>query len=442
MPLRPTPALLLIILGSGFVHAESTSATVDALPRWRDHLPALLQTLYTTDTPNLLAHESPHTPLPLLAPELTETLASPLGQLSLGPDETLAPVRIHGPETPFPDHAQLRQLAGLRAVLVRRALAADDVSAALLHTRQNLAHARVSLRNQEGIIPLIHSAGVWQAALDSVHSLARHPGLGEVDARALFAELQADSGLASVALTRAFRGEFTHVFKVVAERLPVTTDDPDLLLSAIGSLGMAQPEPLPVGEIGIGLVETPLFDLPATLAAAEADLAPYLAAFAAGARYPRNLYLDTTARILAGHRAALGRFHLYAVGELEPTLPNLLLARADLLAAENPGGKLLLAFLTPAWDPLIVTVLRREAQRSALCVLLAWRIRGAPADLDTLVAEGFFEAPPNDPFGHGALRVSTGPDARVWSVFQDGIDDGGELVDANFGLPPDLVWLR
>ena len=438
--LAPTAALLAVCTGILRADTPEPAPPTDALPRWREHLPALLDAIRSTPD-NLLAHESPHTPLPPPDPALLELAAPLLPRLELAPGETLSPVRIHGPETPFPEHSQLRQLAGLRAVLARHALAVDEPSDALAQARQNLAHARVALRTQEGIIPLIHATGVWQAALDSVHSLARHPALGETEARALLAELQTDSDLAQTALTRAFRGEFEHVFKVVAERLPTATDDPDLFLSGIASLGMAPPEPLPVGEPGLGLTDHSLFDLPATLAAAETDLAPYLAAFAAAPRYPRGLYASHTAPALAAIRAELGRFYIYAIGELEPTLPNLVLARADLLAAQNPGGKLLLAFLTPAWDPLIVTTLRREAQRSALCVLLAWRIHGEPADLETLVAAGLLPAPPADPFSDAPLRLALGSDARVWSVFANGTDDGGHLEDANFGLPQDLVWL-
>lgn len=443
---RLAPAALLLVVCTGILRADTTGPVpepappTDALPRWREHLPALLDVIRSVPL-NLLAHESPHTSLPPPDPALLEVAEALLPRLELAHGETIAPVRIHGPETPFPDHGHLRQLAGLRALLARHALAVDEPAAALAHARQNLAHARVALREQEGIIPLIHAVGVWQSALDAVHSLARHPALAETDARALLAELQADSDLAQTALTRAFRGEFEHVFKVVAERMPATTDDPDVFLSAVSSLGMAPPEPLPVGELGLGLTEHTIFDLPATLAAAEADLAPYLAAFSAGSRYPRGLYAATTARTLATHREELGRFYVYSIGELEPTLPNIALARADLIAAQNPGGKLLLAFMTPAWDPLIVTTLRREAQRSALCVLLAWRIHGEPADLETLVAAGLLPAPPADPFSDGPLRIALGPDARVWSVFANGIDDGGDLTDANFGLPPDLVWL-
>lgn len=433
--LRLPPLLLLLSPAAAFATLE-----IDALPRWRENLPAL-QELVATAPLNLLAHESPHTAPPELDSALAEELARRVAPLSLEPGEMLAPVRMHGPETPFPDHAALRQTAAVRAVLTRHALAADDVPAALAHARQNLALARVSLLRQHGIIPLIHAGGVWQSALDSVHSLARHPALPESDARALLAELQADSHLAARALTHAFHGEFNHVFQVVVERMPVT-DDPDFLLSAVASLGMAPPEPLPLGELGLGLTDHRLLDIPATLDAYRADLAPYLRAFGQSSpRFPRNLYAEHTAPVLAAHRRELGLFHTYAVGELPAGPLELARARADLIAAENPFGKLLAVFLTPAWEPLMIFAYRREAHRSALCALLAWRVRGGPADWQTLVSEGLLPAPPADPFSDAPLLYTTAPAARVWSVFLDGADDGGTLLDANTGLPPDLVWL-
>lgn len=440
MPLRrlPTLPLLLLLLSPP---AAFATLEINVLPRWHEHLPAL-QELVATAPINLLAHESPHTQPPEIAPDLAAQLARHVAPLALEPGEMLAPVLMHGPETPFPDHTALRQTAAVRAVLTRHALAAGDVPAALVHARQNLALARVSLLRQHGIIPLIHAGGVWQSALDSVHALARHPALPESDARALLAEMQADSGLVARALTLAFHGEFEHVFKVVVERMPVT-DDPDLLLSSVASLGMAPPEPLPLGELGLGLTaDHLLLDVPATLAAYRADLAPYLRAFGRPSpRFPRDLYATHTAPALAAHRRELGLFHTYAIGELPAGPLPLARARADLLAAQNPVGKLLAVFLTPAWEPLMVFAYRREAHRSALCALLAWRIRGGPADWETLVSEGLLPAPPADPFSDAPLLFATGPDARVWSVFFNGSDDGGVLLDANTGLPPDLVWL-
>lgn len=439
---RSLGALALLALAACVAPPTATKpppAATDALPRWRAHFDALETDDIHRD---LIATESADSPPPALPPDTFARLENTLAPFALRPGETLRLPRLHGPETPFPDHQPLRHLASLRANLARAALAAGDRPRARALVETNLAQARATLREQYGLIPLIHAQGVWQCALDGVHALAADPGLAPDEARALLGELQGDSDLARLALTRALRGEYEDVYRVVVERMPAT-DDPDLLLSAVSMLGMDTPVPLAPGEIGLGLTEHPLLDVPATLAAYEADLAPYLAALARETRLPRGLYARTTAVTLAAHRAELGAFFTYACGELPPGLPELARARADLLATTNPGGKLLAVLLTPAWEPLIASALRREAQRSALCGLLAWRTHGAPADWDTLVAAGVLAAPPADPFAEPAapLRCELRDRPRVWSVHLDARDDGGVPVEGNVGQPDDLVWL-
>lgn len=416
------------------------AVAANVLPLWREQFPRLEPVLDEIDF-SLIGHESAQETLPTLAPAIVERMAALPAYFVLGPTDTLELDRIHGPESPFPDHQPLRNIASVRNHLARRAVAAGDTSEALRLVRQNLWQARATLRNQEGVIPLIHGVGVWQSALDGVHALARAPGLSVGDAQQLLAELSADAELAQVAVARALRGEFTYVYKVVLERLPLT-DDPDLLLSAVGSLGMAPPEPLAPGELGLGLTTHPLLDLPATLGAYEADLAGYLDALEKSSRLPRGLYLRSTAATLDTYRAELGAFLAYATGNLAPNLENLLAARTAMEATANPGGKLLAVFLTPAWESLFVLAGRREAQRAALCGLLGWRIHGGPTPWEVLVARGILPAPPADPFAEGALRYSLGYEPRVWSVFLDGVDGGGILTEANYGQPPDLVWLR
>lgn len=449
-PVALAPLLLLLAACAGPAvrpTAEIPAAAApddahDALPRLRAGLPALLALQASLDL-HLVGHESPDEPLPPLPESFVRDARALLPALALGPGEHLAFLRIHGPETPFPDHQPLRQLAAVRTVLARQALETGDTADALALVRENLRLARAVMRGQEGIIPLINATGVWQSALDGVHALARSPALSTDDARLLLAELQADSGLAQLAIARALRGEFEYVYRVIVERMP-ETDDPDLFLSSVASLGMGPPEPLEIGETGLGVVPADfvILDRPATLAAYQADLAPYLAALAREARYPRGLYDATTAPALAAYRAELGRFLRYANGELSPDLAETTLARGDLLAANNPGGKLLAVYLTPVWPVYLGTVLRREAQRSALLGLLAWRIHGSATDWDSLVASGVLPAPPADPFSDGALRFELAPLPRVWSVFIDGEDQGGQPVPGNSGLPDDLVWLR
>ncbi len=422
------------------IAAPERPAGSDALPRWREHFGELAATLADFDF-NFIAHESADSELPPLTIEQLAPAVALLDRLTLAGGETLILPTLHGPETPFPDHHSLRQIASLRTIRARLALAENDLPTALSLVRANLAQARETLRSQAGIIPLIHATGVWQSALDGVHALARHPGLPPAEARALLAELQADARLAQITLDRALRGEYAFVYRVIVERMPIT-DDPDLALSAVASLGMAPPSPLAPGEIGLGLTQHILLDPAATLAAYEADLAPYLAAIMREARLPRGLFAHHTASTLGGYLRELGPFHEYASGEGETTFDLILRARAALESTTNPIGKLLAVYLTPPWETIIGTALRREAQRSALCGLLAWRLHGRPASWDEIVAAGHLAAPPADPFSTGPLRYALGEDARVWSVYLSGEDDGGEPVEGNMGRPADLVWIR
>jgi hypothetical protein len=419
--------------------APESPAGADALARWREDFPALFDALGAIDF-ELGEHESADSPPPPRGHAALSAAAGLLPRFELKPGQDLVLPAIHGPETSFPDHHPLRQLAALRTVQARASLAAGDPGRALLLVRQNLAQARAVLRSQEGIIPLIHAAGIWQSSLEGAHALARHPGFEAREARALLAELQADSTMAQTALARAFRGEQLHVYRVVVERMP-KTNDPDLALSAMGSLGMAPAEPSSPDEIGLGLTEHLLLDPAATLEAYEADLAPYLAAFAESSRFPRGLYLATTATTLAGYHRELGAFFDYAGGDGPVTLELALRARAAMEQTANPVGKLLAFHLTPAWESLIAFTLRREAQRAAVCALLAWRAHGRPAPWHELVAAGLIEAPPADPFSDGPLLFETGSAPRVWSVYLNGKDEGGVAVPGNIGQPDDLVWI-
>ena len=389
----------------------------------------------------LVAYESADSsPPPYAEARLAPALAL-LDRFALHPGETLVLPAIHGPETPFPDHHPLRLVASLRTVQARRALAGGDLPQALALVRQNLAQARATLTAEEGLLPLIHAMGVWQCALDGVHALAISPALPAPEARTLLEEIQADERLVNIALDRALRGEYLHVYRVIIDRMP-ETDDPDLLLSSVASLGMAEPEALEPGEIGLGLTEHRLLDRDATLFAYEADLAPYLAALSGTPRFPRRLYEQTTATTLGAYRRELGAFYDYAGGEVPTTLELIIRARAAMEGTRNPVGKLLAIYVTPYWETFIASAFRREAQRAAVCGLLAWSIHGRPAAWDELVAAGILSAPPADPFSDGPLRFELGPAPRVWSVYQDGEDNGGRSVEGNVGQPDDLVWTR
>lgn len=434
------PALAACACAAAATSPETPPAR-DALPRWRASLPAFEAALPAIGDYNFVELEDPAVPLPPLDEAALFEAAVPFARLRLHPGETLALPRLHGPETPFPDHQPLRQLATFRVILARRALAAGDTAAALRHVRQGFAQARATLENQAGIIPLIHASGVWQAALDSAHAVIRDPAATSPELREIIALLLADDGLAARAGARAAQGEFDDVYRVIVERMP-RTDDPDLLLSSIASLGMAPPEPLAPGEVGLGRTDHPLLDPSATLAAYAADLAPMLDALAARpGRYPRGAH-DPASASLRAHARELGDFAAYAAGELEPTLPNLLRARVALERVANPAGKLLAVYLTPPRDALLASLYRREAQRQALAGLAAWRLHGRPAPWEEIVAAGLLPAAPADPFSDSPLRCETAPaaEARVWSVFIDGADDGGAGEPGNIGMPADLVW--
>lgn len=420
--------------------ADEGPISADALPQWREHYGTVAELLDLIEF-NLIELESPYEPLPALPEDFIARTTTLLQALRLPASPVLIFDRIQGPETPFPDHHRLRQIASLRTLLVRHALANGDHAAALDLTRQNLRQARASLRAQEGIIPYLHASGVWQAALDAVHAIVRDSGpVSEALLRDLLGELQADSTLAALASAQALHGEYEHVYRVIVERMPVT-DDPDLFLSSVSSLGMDDPYPLEPGELGLGLTNHPILDVPVTLAAYRADLAPYFLAYARSSRLPRGIYAAHTVSTLAAYREDLGLFLPYATGDLVFSLANLARARVALESTPNPGGKLLAVFLTPAWESILTSLARREAQRSALCALLAWRIHGGPTTWEILVAKNLLPAAPEDPFSTGALRYALAPKPRVWSVFIDEQDDGGELVDGNLGLPADLVWL-
>lgn len=406
------------------------------LPRWRELLPELSAAVAAAEV-DFFAAEWPEEPLPTLTPEVRARLGRVLDACTLGPGEMLAFDRIHGPETPFADHQPLRQLAAVRTTLTRIALAEGDIVRAEALAVAGLAQARAALTAQEGIIPLIHAAGVWASALNGVHALARSPALPVDFARRLLIVLQGDAGLAQVACARTLRGEYIYIYRVVVERLP-QTNDPDVLLSSIGSLGMGPPETVPPGEPSLGLTKRVLLDVPATLAAYQADLAPYLAALEKSSRLPQGLFARSTAATLGAYQKELGAFYHYATTDEVLTHGQRAKARAAMEAVANPGGKLLACLLTPPWEVILGTALRREAQRSALCGLLAWRIHGRPAAWSELT--DLLPTAPADPFSDGALRFETGERPRVWSVYLDGVDGGGVPVPDNLGQPPDLVW--
>ena len=90
-----------------------------------------------------------------------------------------------------------------------------------------------------------------------------------------------------------------------------------------------------------------------------------------------------------------------------------------------------------------VRVFQARAERAATRTILAIRLyeiknRNLPSRLDELVAAGFLPAVPIDPFSGESLHYSR--DKRgVWSVGENGMDDGGNS-GASFWQDKDAVW--
>ncbi|AHF91974.1 hypothetical protein OPIT5_18850 [Opitutaceae bacterium TAV5] len=413
----------------------------NALVRWRAHFPAL-QPGNDGISGLLIDHLSPLRPAVADPDALLwlDGVRPIIGELGLRDGEVLQLPRIEGPDTPFPDHAPLYQVAVIRANLARRAWAAGDRPGALKLARENLDFARAFLRAQEGVIAMIKASGVWQVSLDTVYWLARQP-LTADEAASLQADLEADAALARETIARGFRGEYTFFYKTVIGRMPQTRDA-DLLLSSLASLAMHPPTPVAPDEQHLALPpegREPL-DREATLRAGAEDIRGYLRVIERTGRFPRGYHTGHTAVALSAWLRELGGFYTYATDE-GPFLPSVLAeANAAVLHSENPVGKLFLVLNTPQWEPLMVSIFRREAQRAALAGMLAWRRNGQPAAWDVLVRKGLLAAEPVDPFGNGEPLRSDLQKPRIWSVGIDGVDNGGFGNGENVGQPDDLVW--
>ena len=456
MPRRVLPILLMGAAWALSAFAATTPAdtwrqlllirteTADAdnpLARWRSALGALFpedraiaDQLADLSSPLVDPPKDSHAPLCLwLTPRLPV-----MADLVVADGESLQFPRFNGPETPFPDHQPLRQLTLVRLAALKAAWSAGHRDEAITLALDNLALARALLRAQEGLIPLIAASGVWQLSLDGVYWLARRPDLAPAQAARLQVDLLRDDQLAADALIRGFRGEFTFFTRVVVERLP-STRDVDLLLSGIGSLGMAPPQPPAEGELHLAVATRDPLDREATLQAAADDVRDWIAAFSAQPRHPHGFSVQHTQTRLIGYVREIPALARYASEDAPATPEQVASVNAEIATVENPVGKLFLLFTTSNWDSLSVSVFRREAQRSALTGLLAWRRLGHPASWKDLLTAGLLAAPPADPFSQASLRFELNP-ARIWSAGPNGVDNGGAGDGENQGNPPDLTW--
>ena len=411
----------------------------NALVRWRPFFP-LLQPEDPAVTELLTDLSSPLSPAPVdprvhawlasLEPLLTKTTLDKKNRIQLP--------RIHGPETPFPDHQPLRQLAIARVIAMKAAWAGSRPDDALALALENLKLSRELLSSQEGLIPLLTASGVWQISLDGVYWLARQPDLTAQQAAALQTALLGDHRLAATALARAFRGEFTFFTHLVVERLP-RTRDPELLLSGIGSLGMVASEPPVDADRHLVIAPRDIFNIEATLQAAAEDTRGWVTAFNTTGRHPRGLTETHTHPRLLSFAREIPALLRYATQDAPPTPEQITAANAELATVENPVGKLFLIITTSQWEPISISIFRREAQRSALTGLLAWRRHGRAAPWKELITAGLLPEAPTDPFSSDPLRYKLTP-PLIWSTGSNGTDEGGAGDGENLGQPPDLTW--
>lgn len=453
------PAILLFVLGASLAPAapappptswrglllprQEIADADNALVRWRPEFPAffpedraILDELVGQSSP-LVDFTKDNSSL--LKPWL-ELRAKHLPFLKLNPGESLQLPPLNGPETPFPDHQPLRQLTHIRIAALKAAWLAGRQDEAIDLALENLVLSRALLTTQEGIIPLLNASGLWQLSLDCIYWLARQPALSPAQATRLQLALLRDDRLAATALVRAFRGEFTFFTHVVVDRLP-RTHDVELLLSSIGSLGMAPPTPLPEGEPGLAVATREPFDREATLQAAADDVRGWINAFTTSARHPRGLTETHTFPRLQSYAKELPGLLRYASQEAPPTPEQIASINAEIATVDNPVGKLFLIITTSQWEPLSVSVFRRDSERSALTGLLAWRRLGHPASWKDLIIAGLLPEPPADPFSNNPLRFSLDPvNPRIWSVGSNSLDDGGDGSGENLGQPLDLTW--
>jgi hypothetical protein len=153
-----------------------------------------------------------------------------------------------------------------------------------------------------------------------------------------------------------------------------------------------------------------------------------------------------------------GHFGLFELDPKGPSNPNLLPPEEIERFAETSAGtvakmlkriapdaaneiqlydpQMAMSGLQAAYEAQDTAHTRRESLLLALALQLHFREHGGfPASLDDLVRRGYLKSIPPDPFGKGEpfrYRCESAPrgDAVVWSIWTDGIDQGGvEKVD-------------
>jgi hypothetical protein len=119
--------------------------------------------------------------------------------------------------------------------------------------------------------------------------------------------------------------------------------------------------------------------------------------------------------------------------------------RKGLSDQPNPLGRLVVAVMLPLLPQLIDSSFRWRTQQEGLRTVLALRIWSSrnggklPSGLNALVTSGVLPRVPPDPFGTGPLHYDPRR-AVIWSVWSDGVDQGGVDPPGRNGGVSDRVW--
>ncbi|MGV3614939.1 MAG: hypothetical protein ACO1SV_06350 [Fimbriimonas sp.] len=116
--------------------------------------------------------------------------------------------------------------------------------------------------------------------------------------------------------------------------------------------------------------------------------------------------------------------------------------RWELTRVPNSAGRRLLGLAFSS--TLSPTSLSRQASIESIHALIALRRyqvrKGTTAPtLDAVVREGLLPALPIDPFSRGSLRYDPAK-KRIWSLGNNGVDDGGNAFRMATPAEPDIVW--
>ena len=163
--------------------------------------------------------------------------------------------------------------------------------------------------------------------------------------------------------------------------------------------------------------------------------------------------LGTVQRLVQRLLAPAATVRLYALHEdaervrqAPPPQDRAGLAAISRAAKQDQAYGMVVGLLAPAFERFHLAMLRSVVRRDAMIVrLAAERFRAAhgrwPRGSDELLPE-YLDRMPTDPYDGQPLRFRSGDDGVVvYSVFENGTDDGGKDVSlADRDVPADLGW--